>query len=128
VTSVVAHLAEFGHQLDALRLAARQRRAGLAQRQVAQAHVLQQLQRVSDAGMRREELHRIVDLHLQHVADALAPPGDGQRLPVEARAAALVAGHLHVGQEGSSRWCCRPWPSQPGQRPAPVLKLKRLAA
>ena len=96
---VVAHLAQFGHQLDALRLAAAQRRRRLAQRQVAQAHVLQQLQRVGDGRHRGEELDRLVDLHLQHVADALAAPADGQRLGVEALAVADVAGHLHVGQE-----------------------------
>ena len=41
---------ELGHQLDALRLAARQRRAGLAQGQVAEADVPQQLQRWAIAG------------------------------------------------------------------------------
>ncbi len=50
-------------------------------------------------GMDGEELHRLVDFHLQHVADALAAPGDGQRLGVEARAVAGLARHLHVGQE-----------------------------
>jgi hypothetical protein len=45
---VVAHLRQLGHQLDALRLAAAQRRRRLAQRQVAQADVVQQPQRVRD--------------------------------------------------------------------------------
>ncbi len=71
---VVAHLAELGHQLDALRLAARQRRRRLAQRQVAEPDVPQQLQRMADVGHRGEERDRFVDLHLQHVADALAAP------------------------------------------------------
>ncbi len=46
-----------------------------------------------------EEAHGLVHFHLQHVADALAAPGDGQRLGVEARAVADVAGQLHIGQE-----------------------------
>ena len=71
---VVAHLGELGDQLDALRLAAGQRGRRLAQREVAQAHVLQQLQRVRDRRHAGEELDRLVDLHLQHVADALAAP------------------------------------------------------
>ena len=50
-------------------------------------------------GIDGEELDRLVDLHLQHVADALAAPADRQRLGVEALAVADVARHLHVGQE-----------------------------
>src|SRR6218665_168720 len=38
---VVAHLAQFGHQFDALRLAPAERGRGLAERQITQAHVLQ---------------------------------------------------------------------------------------
>ncbi len=52
-----------------------------------------------DVGHRREEVDRLVDLHLQHVADALAAPAHRQRLGVEALAVADVARHLHVGQE-----------------------------
>ena len=47
---------------------------GWPKRQVAEADVLQQLQRVRDLRHRREEFDRLVDLHLQHVADALAAP------------------------------------------------------
>jgi regulator of replication initiation timing len=96
---VVAHLGQLGHQLDALRLAARQRRRRLPQREVAEAHVLQQLQRVADVGHGGEELHRLVDFHLQHVADALAAPGDGQRLGVEARAVAASHGIFTSGRK-----------------------------
>ncbi|CAK9134584.1 unnamed protein product, partial [Ilex paraguariensis] len=96
---VVAHLGQLGDELDALGFAARQRGRGLAQREIAQAHVLEQLQRVGDAGHAGEELDGLVHLHLQHIANALAAPGDGQGLGVEARAVADLAGHLHVGQE-----------------------------
>jgi hypothetical protein len=72
---------------------------GLAQREVAQAHVFQQLQRVADDGHGGKEVHRFVHLHLQHVANAFAAPGHGQGFGVEARAVAGFAGHLHVGQK-----------------------------
>ncbi len=52
-----------------------------------------------DLRHRGEELDRLVDLHLQHVADVLAAPAHRQRLGVEALAVADVARHLHVGQE-----------------------------
>ena len=52
-----------------------------------------------DVGHAREEVDRLVDLHLQHVADALAAPAHRQRLGVEALAVAHVARQLHVGQE-----------------------------
>jgi len=35
---------------------------------------LERLQRVRDVGHAREEVDRLVELHLQHVADALAAP------------------------------------------------------
>ena len=50
--------------------------------------------------MRGEELHRLVDVHRQHLAHGLAAQAHLQRLGVEARAAAALAGHAHVGQEG----------------------------
>ncbi len=41
----------------------------LAEGEVAEADVLQQLQGVVDVGMVCEELHRLVDAHGEHVAD-----------------------------------------------------------
>ena len=52
-----------------------------------------------DVRHRRKEPDRFVDFHLQHITDALAAPGDGQRLRSEARAAAGLARHLDVRQE-----------------------------
>ena len=96
---VVAHLGQLGHQLDALRLAAAECGRRLAQRQITQPHILEQLQRVADIGHGGEEVDRLVHLHLQHVANILAPPGDGQRLGVEAGTAAGFAQDLHIRQE-----------------------------
>ena len=124
---VVADLAQLGDQLDALRLAAGERGRGLAQRQVAQADVLQQLERVRDVRHRGEELHRLVDLHLQHVADALCPAGDGQRLGLKRAPKHWSHGTFTSGRKAISMVRI-PWPSQAGQRPSPVLKLKRPAA
>ena len=67
-----AHLRELGDELDALGLAARERRALLAEREIAEADVLQQLQRVMHARMRARRTRRLVDVHREHVADALA--------------------------------------------------------
>ena len=72
----------------------------LAEGEVTEAYVLQQAQRVVRGGVGGEELHGFVHAHGQHVADALAAPFDRQRLGVEAGAAAGLAQHAHVGQEG----------------------------
>src|SRR6185503_16237158 len=48
----------------------------------------------------REELDRLVDAHRQHFAHGLAAQPHLQRLGIEARAAATLAHHAHVGQEG----------------------------
>src|SRR2546425_5793425 len=93
-------LRELAHQLDALRLAARKRRALLAEREIAQADVLQQLETALDRRMRGEEFERLVDVHRQHLADALAAQLDRQRIGVEARAAAGFARYAHVREEG----------------------------
>lgn len=58
--AVVAHLGELGHELDALRLASRQRRARLAERRMAKS-----------------------DPPLRHVADALDAPANDERFSVE---------------------------------------------
>ena len=52
-----------------------------------------------DLRLRREERDRLVDGHHEHVADALAAELDGERLGVEAAAAAALAVDAHVGQE-----------------------------
>src|SRR5205807_9840108 len=64
---------------DALRLPAGQRRALLAERQVAQADVLQELQAAVDRGVRGEKPGCLLDVHRQNLADGLATQLHGQR-------------------------------------------------
>jgi len=54
---------------------------------------------VADGGHAGKEFDRFVHGHLQHVANALALPGDGEGFGVEAGTVADLAGHFHVGQK-----------------------------
>ena len=60
-------------ELDALRLAAAERRRLLADLDVAEADLLQHLHLVADAGDRLEELGGVLDRHVEHVGDATGP-------------------------------------------------------
>ena len=90
---------EFGGQFHALGLAAGERRGGLAEREIIEAHVAQRLQDAADLGDVLEKLHGLAAGHVQHVGDRLAVIADGERLLVVALAAAGVALDPHVGQE-----------------------------
>ena len=74
------HAAQLGGQLDALGLAAGERGRGLAERDVAQADLLQAAQQPGDGGKIGEELGGLVHAHLQHVGDGAAAVEDFQRL------------------------------------------------
>ena len=65
------HLGQLGGQLDALRLAARERGRGLAELDVVEADVVEGLQAAVDLGDVGEELDRLLDRHLEHVGDRL---------------------------------------------------------
>src|SRR5262249_48391108 len=99
VISVPADLGKLRYELDPLRLAAREGRALLAQGQVTQPHVLEQCERVAYGRVRGEEADGLVHAHGEHFANALLLETHGERLGVEARAAAGFASHLDVGQE-----------------------------
>ena len=99
VRGLGAHARELGDELDALRLAAGERGAGLAEREIAEADVAQQLQRVADARMGGEEIHGLVHAHGEDVRDAAPVPAHLERLGGIAAAAADLAGDLHVRQE-----------------------------
>src|SRR5579875_296729 len=90
---------QFLGQLDALRLAARQRRRRLADMDVAQADALERRQLLADRRHRREECRAFLDRHVEHVGDALALEPDFERLAIVALALADVALDVDVGQE-----------------------------
>ncbi len=86
-------------ELDALRLAARQRRGGLAEPDVVEPDVVERLELAPDLRDLREERERLLDRHVQHLGDVLALEAHLQRLAVVARALARLARDVHVGQE-----------------------------
>src|SRR3954468_16837377 len=92
-------LGQLGGQLDALRLAARQRRRRLAEADVAEPDVVERLQAAADLRDVLEELDGLLDGHVEDVGDRLALEADVERLAVVALAAALLARHVDVGQE-----------------------------
>ena len=92
-------LAELGGELDALGLAAGERRRRLAELDVAEADVVERLEQPRDARDVGEELDRLLDAHVEHVGDVLALVADLERLAVVALAVADLAGHVDVGQE-----------------------------
>ena len=92
-------LRELFRKLDALRLAARQRRRALSQSNIGQADVEQRLQLGLHGRHRGEERQRILDRHVQDLLDVLALEADFQGFPVVALALADVAGNIYVGEE-----------------------------
>ncbi len=92
-------LRKLGHQLYALRLAAGQGRALLAEREVPEPDVLEQAQGMVDGGVRGEEFARGRHVHVQYLGDGLVLVAHGQRLGVEARPTARLARHGHVREE-----------------------------
>src|SRR5262249_58045926 len=61
--------AELGGDLEALRLAARQGRGGLAQAEIAEPNVLEDPESPRQPGRRREERDGLVHRHLEYLAD-----------------------------------------------------------
>ena len=90
---------ELGRELDALRLAAGQRRRRLPEVDIAKADVVQRLELGADVRDGREEVERFGDRHLQHVGDRLALVVDLEGFAVVALAVADLARDVHVGQE-----------------------------
>ena len=92
-------LAELGGELDALGLAAGQRRRRLPELDVAEADLVERLEAPCDARDVGEEADGLLDAHLEHLGDVLALVADLERLAVVALAVADLAGHVDVGQE-----------------------------
>ena len=92
-------LRQLRRELDALRLAAGERRRRLAELDVVEADVVQRLQPPPDLRDLGEERERLLDRHLEHVGDRLALEAHLERLAVVALALAGLAGDVDVGQE-----------------------------
>ena len=86
-------------QLDPLRLAAGEGRRGLAEGEVAEADLVEQLQGPRDLRVIGEKLEGFLDGHRQDVGDALALETNVERLRLEAVSATLLARHRHRGEE-----------------------------
>src|SRR2546425_6970263 len=92
-------LAELGRELDALRLAAGERRRRLAELDVVEPDVVQGLQATADLRDLGEEGQRLLDRHVEHIGDRLALEANLERLAVVARPLARLARDVDVGQE-----------------------------
>ena len=92
-------LGQLGGQLDPLGLAAGQGGGGLAQLDVAQAHLVEGLELVVQPGEVLKEGEGLLHRHLQHLIDVLAFVAHLQGLPVVPLALAHLAGHVDVGEE-----------------------------
>src|SRR5690606_16527600 len=90
---------QLARQLDALRLAARQMRRRLPERQVVDPDPLEEAKRRGHRGVRGEELERFADRELEDVGDRLALVAHGEGGVVEAAALAIVAADVDVAQE-----------------------------
>ena len=96
-------LAQRARQLESLRLAPRQRRQRLPQREVAESHLQDGIERAAQHVVARvlgvESAQRLLDAHGQDLGDVLAAVLDGQHLRLEALALAHRAEKLHVGEK-----------------------------
>ena len=96
---------ELGRELQPLRLAARQRRHGLPERQVLEPDVDERLQARAHGVVAREVVERLGDRHLEHVGDRLRHAALPKRelhlehLAAIAAAVALGAAQIDVAQE-----------------------------
>src|SRR5437867_2061091 len=91
--------AQLGGDLEPLRLAARQRRRRLTEPEIAEADGLQGSQATREAGLGGEEVDRLVDRHLEHVAHAPAAKPHAEDVCAVAPPLALGAGDVHVFEE-----------------------------
>ena len=90
------HLAR---ELEPLRLAAGKPRRLLAEREIAEADVVERLKTALDERKVRAGFQRLVDAHRHQLGERHALPLDGKRRLRVARAAAVGTGNIHVRQE-----------------------------
>ena len=86
-------------ELQALRLAARERRGRLPEAQVAKPDRTQRLEPARHGRRLAEKAARLVDRQCEHFVDVAALEADGEDVALEAAAVARVALHLEVGHE-----------------------------
>src|SRR5207248_10304700 len=92
-------LGQLGGELDTLRLAAGQGGRRLAEVDIAQPYVVQELQVRADARLILEEIQRLRHRHIQHVGDRLSSISDLERLPAVAPPRTHLARHVDVRQQ-----------------------------
>ena len=90
---------KLGGELDALGLAAAEGGCGLANLDVAQAHVPHGVQLAANAGEMFEDPAGLLDGHVQYLGDGVALELDLQGLTAVAAALADLAGDCNVGEE-----------------------------
>ena len=86
-------------ELDALRLAAGERRGALAELDIAEAHVDERGDLIADARQIVEEGQRLLRRHVKDIRDVLALVQNLERFAVVPLAAADLAGDENVGQK-----------------------------
>src|SRR5579864_8141263 len=85
--------------LDALRLAARQRRGRLAEPKVPEADLVQHAQSPEDFRRAAEERQGLTDRQVEHLMDGASAIADFEHLGLEALPIAQVAWHEDVGEK-----------------------------
>ena len=85
--------------LDALRLAARQRGRRLTEAQIAQPDFVEHLQPAQHFRRRAEKRERLADGEIEHLVDVLRAVLHLEHLRLEAAAVALIARHEDVGEK-----------------------------
>ena len=90
---------EVGGELDALGLAAGEGGGGLAEADVAEADLVEDVELVDDLGVAGEVDERLLDGHVEDVVDVLVAVFDLEDRGFVTGAVALFAGELDVGEE-----------------------------
>jgi hypothetical protein len=121
-------LAELGHQLEALRLAAAEGVAGLPEAQVAEPQVRQQLERAAHLGHALEHADRRPTSRSSSApasscrASARASVLSSKRAPRQVSQGTMTSGRNDISATED------PLPSQVSQRPPAVLNEKRVGS
>ena len=90
---------QFGSQFDALALTTGKGGGRLAYLDIAETNVLDGLDLVEDIGHVLEELHSLVDGHIEHIGNRLTFVAHLEGFAVITFAMTILARHLDVGQE-----------------------------